>query len=56
MRDRAQPPWSRVISHDDTPIELKFDMMESMRQGDDAFTHEGLRHRAGAAERARTSA
>jgi len=30
-----------VISYSDTPIELKFDMTESMRQGDHAFTHEG---------------
>ena len=34
-------PQSGVISYSDTPIELKFDMTESMRQGDHAFTHEG---------------
>jgi hypothetical protein len=45
-----------VISYTDTPIELKFDMTESMRQGDHAFTHEGFRRRAGAAQRDRTSA
>jgi len=30
-----------VISYPDTPIELKFDMTELMRQGNHAFTHEG---------------